>query len=54
MSNPKVSLLALRAGLGNPTKVKELVELVDNGLGVVAVGLATCALGGALPFESPI
>ena len=54
MSNPKVSLLALRAGLGNSAKVKELVELGDNGLWIVAVGLVACALGGALPFESPV
>ena len=54
MSNPKVSLLALRAGLGNSAQVKELVELSDDCLRVVAVGLVACTLGGALPFEGPV
>ena len=52
--NPQVSLLALRAGLGNSAKVKELVELGDDCLRVVAVGLVACTLGGALPFEGPV
>ena len=54
MRSPLVSLLALRAGLGNSAQVKELVELVDDCLRVVAVGLVACTLGGALPFEGPV
>ena len=52
--NTLFSLLALRAGLGNSAQVKELVELVYDCLGVVAVGLAACTLGGTFPFEGPV